>query len=910
MSIVNFAEPLRKKSMPMAPVVMVGQDNTARRLDYHKMVLDAMGVTDLSSLGKLKISGIVTPTPGLLVPRTDGLVSRQTTFGSVLRFKPGQVAGPRLLEKIGGTTNILKARSFPQLRPTGRGTGPVQVYSHSHSPHSYSHFPSILPIDVAYWSADWIVIADDTLVVLKRPNRFLMIIANRISFGNNVSIGWEMVDKPRPKKPPRPRTPVTPSQSIYMRGTSGTNGTEGIAGGPAPNGDHGAEIEIWTLNMTGTPDIVVAGQDGFKGGDGGYGSNGGKGAKGKNWTPRWGGLDCANGPGNGGNGGRGGRGGDGHIGGGGGNGGRFSFYAPQTIIKRYINGFYVEDSPGRGGEGGEPGPFGKGGRGGKPGNDRSRRPCVTSFGKWGKPGRDGKSGKHGGRGPDGQHQHDALRIQVIDQAAFLTAWSKPAIIYPPTPTEAKEGDTVTVNGKRFARTDTVIVDSVSCATTVSSDTLLTFIVGKLPGGRQKPVQVQQADGTLSNKATIHILPTMHHAASNDERSDSTPPARFRPSTWVTLVGTGFALGAHVRILNQHVTGTDVQYVDSNTLRFKLIRPTSTPRNSAGEVVNVRVILADGSASNSISIVLDTYRLLVLGDSLAWGQGLRDDLKFSAQVERHISEQQGDIGVYRDVLAHSGAVIGVNDTNVPVTLPGEVPTSYPTILQQISAFTGAKDTIDLILLAGGVNDIDVLDILLPTSTSDLKEKARQHCYEDMKFLLTTVTRKFPQAKVIVCGYFLIVSEDSDLRMLSMLLTGVGASLSRLVPGGWIVGGILSVKAKNKMIERTKTFADRSSIEIKKAVRDINATLEGGPRVHFAHPDFGSHNTIFASEAWLWGVEADLSAADHENQGGVAPQRAQNCALAGDAAPVYCSIASIGHPNVKGANEYARVITALL
>ena len=898
---VDFLTPLDKRIALAVPLIMSDKNQAARRLQYHKTALDAMGVTYLSSLGNLTISGVVTPTTGLLTPRRDGIVARQATFSSVVRIKPGRGTGPRILEKIGGVTDILKAKAFPL--PASRLPSPRPPF------HDLTYSLSFLPINVAYWAADWIEIADDTQVVLKQPHRWLVVIANRISFGNNVSIGWEMVDKPRPLKPGKPATPVTPPQSIYMAGTNGLNGTDGTDDDAAgPNGDHGAEIEIWTLDMQGTPDVVVSGQDGFKGGDGGDGGNGGNGAKGKNWTPSFGGLDCANGPGNGGNGGQGGRGGNGGSGGGGGNGGRYSLYAPQEVINRYLGGFYADASEGKGGDGGEPGLGGSGGNGGAPGDDRGFPfgPCSTSFGRRGARGSDGEPGVHGEKGPNGQYQRQAFSMQAIDEADFLTALSKPAI-HSLSPTETKENDIITVNGSHFARTDTVIVEGLPCVTTVSSDTLLTFKVGKVPGGRQKPVQVKQADGTLSNKGTLHVLPTLHHAEVNGLRSDTSDRPRFTPSTYVTLVGTGFAAGSHVRILDHHIAGADVQYLDSNTLKFKLIRPTSTPRNPNGEIVDVQVILSDGSASNAINIVLDTYRILVLGDSVQWGQGLRDDLKFSAIVEQHISTHLGGIGVYRDALGHSGAIIGRDDTHSDSTLPGEVPTSYPTILQQIAAFTGDKDTIDLVFLDGSINDIGVEDIVGPTATSNLTEKTRQHCYEDMKFLLEEVTNKFTKARVIVTGYYQIASEDSDVTMLAMLLVGVGIPLVGL-PTSMIVSGVLTAAAKQIIVDRCRTFAERSRIEQARAVQEVNSELGGEPRVIFAQPEFSPRNAIFAPDAWLWGLDGDLSAADDENDGGVAPHRLQDCAIAGDRAPVYCGIASIGHPNVEGAREYARVIIA--
>lgn len=902
MPIVNFIMPMRTRIALVTPLVMTDRSQAERRLEYHKIVLESMGVTDLAVLGKLPLSGFVTPTPGLLIPRRDGIVAREATFSAAVRIKTGGGTGPRLLERIGGITDILKAKAFPQPTPPSPRRRP------SSRPPTFSL--SVLPISVAYWAADWVEIADDTQVILMQPNRWLVIIANRITVGSNVNIGWEMFNKPRPPKPDKPATPATPDQSVYMSGTNGTRGTDGTDGGPGPDGDHGAEIEIWTLNMVGTLDVVVRGQDGFKGGDGGDGGNGGRGAKGKDWTPNLFGLDCANGPGNGGRGGHGDTGGDGGPGGGGGNGGRFSLYAPQAVIDSYASGFYVDATEGRGREGGDPGFGGKGGIGGSHGDDRGGAfgPCSTSFGQNGQRGNDGALGQRGLKGPDGRHQSMPFSLQAIDQADILTALSQPAI-ETVSPQEVEEGDTVTATGKRFAQTDVITLDDVLCPTTVSSDTLLTFTVGKVPGGRRKPVQVKQADGSLSNKGSLNVLPTLDHAESNGHRSDSSPPAHFRPNTIITLKGTGFAPEAHVKVIDHYVSGADVEYVDSNTLRVKLTRPTSTPRNPDGEHVDVQVILADGLASNAISIVLATYRIVVFGDSIQWGQGLRDDLKSSAIVDRHVSSQHGDVGVYRDVLAHSGAIIGVGNRSSPSALAGEVPASHPTILQQVFSFSGDKDKIDLILLDGGINDIGVEDIVGPTATSNLTDKVRTHCYEDMKELLTRVTSEYPNAKVIVTGYYQIVSDDSDVTLLATLLVGVGIPLVGL-PVSLIVGGVLTAAAKQVMVDRCRTFAERTAVEIPMAIQEINASLPNGPRVHFAQPNFGSRNAIFAPDAWIWGVEPPLSPQDDANSGGVASQRALDCAAAGNRASVYCGIASIGHPNVAGASEYARSIIALL
>jgi len=882
-----------RKIVPLEPVILNNAILMKRRLEFHKIALESLGVTYLSELvGTLQISGNVIPTPGLLFPDNIHTGHPTTTFSRAKRLKKGATSHTWRLENIGGVARILQAKPFP---------------ANPH-PRPYPHpYPHPIRVATAYWAADWIKIEDDTQVILMQPNSYLVIIANRITIGKNVTITWEMPQRTVPIKPSYiPPPPATPPKSTYMKGTPGRPGRKGTDGGPGHNGTDGPEIEIWTLKMTGTPDIVIPGQDGFTGGEGGDGGPGGNGAAGKDWTP--GPLgDCKNGPGNGGRGGRGGRGGDGGPGGDGGDGGRFSLYAPQEIINNFINSFLVHAAGGRNGYGGKGGKGGKGGRGGHHGKDRHWPHCPTDFGQDGQPGPDGASGHRGEEGSPGKLRQHPFSFQVIEEEDFLTALSKPAI-HSLTPYEVRQGDTVTVSGTRFSDTDVVVLNGVECATTVSSDTLITFIVGNVSGGNSF-VQVKQSDGTLSNKVSIQILPTIDYIVSEfgEIRSDSTPPGHFQPSSTIIIKGTGFAPGAYIKILDQYIQ--DVTYEDNNTLRANLIRPISTQRNVDGEEIDIQVLLQDDFESNSLKILLDTYHIVVFGDSIQWGQGLRDDLKFSSLVEQFIINHHGDIGVYRNIYAHSGAIIGVGDNNDLPSLGEEVPYSYPTILQQVDSFSGEKDKVDLILLDGGINDIGVNEIVSPVANSDLKTITHKYCYEDLKYLLERVTGKFNHATIIVTGYYQIVSEDSNLEMLALLLTGVGVSLLGL-PTSMVVGHILTQLAKDKMVERCATFAERSRIEISNAIDEVNGSLPGGPRVYFAQPAFKPQNAIFASDTWLWGVNPPLSPQDDDNSGGVASSREAECNAAGNRAPSYCKIASIGHPNVAGAQEYARKIIELL
>src|SRR5215510_2449522 len=110
------------------------------------------------------------------------------------------------------------------------------------------------------------------------------------------------------------------------------------------------------------------------------------------------------------------------------------------------------------------------------------------------------------------------------------------------------------------------------------------------------------------------------------------------------------------------------------------------------------------------------RMVVLGDSVLWGQGLNPEDKFYSLVQAALTgnlDPQSSV-----VLAHSGATIGVGVTTNVAAIDGEVPTSYPTILQQCESFTDSPESVDLVLMNGGLNDIDFRLILSPfTDTSD-------------------------------------------------------------------------------------------------------------------------------------------------------------------------------------------------
>jgi lysophospholipase L1-like esterase len=880
---------------------------TSERLQYHKAILESLGVTDLSSLGNLSISGAVVPQPGLTVPDPN-VLQGETIFQSALKIAPGANDGEDglPLEAAGGTARLLRVTpaSLERLSSTAItdgfrqdvGLSDMDLATIDSIPQPPTVGPdaalaslAIIPIDTAYWAATWINLASNTMVVFKQPCRYLTIITEKLTVGSNVTFTWERTLPPSPQQLPKPAPKPRAPTPDGLWGVTGEAGTGGLPGSRGPDGKTAPELEVWVLEMTGYPGFDLGGQRGFEGGRGQDGGDGGAGSNGRPELYDFFGF-CKSGPGNGGDGGPGGRAGDGGPGGNGGHGGRLALYAPQPVIAGYSKGFYISVDGGAPGPGGIPGNPGLGGEKGQVGYYSK---CPPSPDRPRYPGNSGPTGASGARGPDGQpggHYPEAsIGFHPIDADDFRRKLTEPAIMAL-SPNRVTQGNVVTVAGRNFSQGDIVLVEGVAAATTVVSDTMLTFEVPAVQGG-QRTAQVRQADGTLSNRATLYVLPVVNSAQES---------GRIAPGATVTLVGSGFAPGALVRVNEQEMP--DVIFIDPTRISFTLLRPSAVGGSSAGEQVSVKVVLADGTPSNEFTLVLDMFRMLVLGDSVQWGQGLAEHQKFYSLVQAGIKARMGNIGVDRTVLAHSGANIGVGDNRSLPPINGEVPTSYPTIIQQCDAFADHRETVDLILVDGGINDINVTKILNPTvSLADLRADIEKYCYRHMKVLLAKITDDFKTAKVVVTGYFPIVTEDTDLRLLETLLIAIGVRLAGPA-GGWAMS-----RVKGNLVNLCRTFSDQSRARLRAAVQETNNSLEGGPRIFFASPVFSRQNAVFATNPWLWGINGDSSPQDNL----VAGSRRTACNLNRSRTDLeICKRASIGHPNAKGAQEYAKAILAAL
>src|SRR5215216_3986683 len=110
--IVDTSIPLQNVDIisGIVPIDTTTAPETLARLQHHKAILESFGVNELSSLGKLSISGNVVPQAALLKPADKIFELEPTIFQSARRFT---VQGPAL-ETIGGTARLLKTIPFSE----------------------------------------------------------------------------------------------------------------------------------------------------------------------------------------------------------------------------------------------------------------------------------------------------------------------------------------------------------------------------------------------------------------------------------------------------------------------------------------------------------------------------------------------------------------------------------------------------------------------------------------------------------------------------------------------------------------------------------------------------------------------------------------------------------------------------
>ena len=329
-------------------------------------------------------------------------------------------------------------------------------------------------------------------------------------------------------------------------------------------------------------------------------------------------------------------------------------------------------------------------------------------------------------------------------------------------------------------------------------------------------------------------------------------------------------------------------------------------------------------------------MLVLGDSIMWGQGLLEQHKAWYQVKSWLKENTSR-DVRENVAAHSGAVVGVNDVPWSNDAPrdGEVSSAVPTVNHELDRALqsyASPSQVDLVLVDGCINDVDIRNLLnAANSSDDVKRMATEKCGMPMQALIRRVANSFPSAHVVVTGYFPIISEKTPNSLLMNAMARMfyqpGPKPAKQKPRD-LREGLIAV---------SRTWYQASNAELGNAVDRVTAELAAKgsrQRVVFVEIPFPPEFSFNAPETRLWGFNASflrkllavltlgrvtLKTNDEQQHQRVAScnelyqkpanekpnQRGER-----EYRRLLCRYASLGHPNRKGSAIYADAIVGKL
>ncbi len=347
-------------------------------------------------------------------------------------------------------------------------------------------------------------------------------------------------------------------------------------------------------------------------------------------------------------------------------------------------------------------------------------------------------------------------------------------------------------------------------------------------------------------------------------------------------------------------------------------------------------------------------MLSVGNSLMWGQGLRPENRFREIVRSRLTQEADP--VVELSMARSGAKLhpanNPNVDNFDITISNsldnppidpiyaasgftrEVPHPSLTSIRQLvdaekiltnAAPEAGPEDIRWILLDGGINDVGIEGILAPFEayndgyflsgwSSWILDQAKV-VQKEMEETLHEAMSLFPNAVIVVNGYFPIFSYHSIGSLTKIQSVGLLHGISNLV--------LTNPIGLDALASASTAWFAASNTHLRRAIRNV---LNEHPNrtILFARSQIEGSHTLFSPDTWLWGYDAipdDIpDTLDHWVQwlAGATPEdeviqeRIDRCNVlaqgAGEAIP--CRLASIGHPNIAGAHDYARSIIEAL
>ncbi|NNE99206.1 MAG: hypothetical protein HKN25_09330 [Pyrinomonadaceae bacterium] len=324
-----------------------------------------------------------------------------------------------------------------------------------------------------------------------------------------------------------------------------------------------------------------------------------------------------------------------------------------------------------------------------------------------------------------------------------------------------------------------------------------------------------------------------------------------------------------------------------------------------------------------------FEMLVVGDSLVAGQGLREQDKIYTLTKRWLEREV--FGGARKVnirnKSHSGSRLflsgkefkALNDAEKDFadSYHPEVNFSFPSSNTQIVVAKNeylaegkTANEIDLIMVSGGLTNIGSAYIVDPfKKNKKLRKRIDQSCNHMMFRFLDHASRTFPNALIAVLGYFPLVSKTSSTgKIYNAILELYGFPR----PTKPILNNIFTKQffkpLHKKMNKRSRIWIEESNKGLETAIDRLNQKHGKEKAVFIKSPiteaqSFGTKNSL------LFGMAKKGRAADF-----MYDVRKVECRKAIESVKDVklkfnrrrCELAGIAHPNVEGARAYAEVV----
>lgn len=322
-------------------------------------------------------------------------------------------------------------------------------------------------------------------------------------------------------------------------------------------------------------------------------------------------------------------------------------------------------------------------------------------------------------------------------------------------------------------------------------------------------------------------------------------------------------------------------------------------------------------------------MLVLGDSILWGQGLKTEHKSWYHVKVWLETTTGR-AVIEKVEAHSGAIIERSSAPETLTITNpEVGVAAPTLNEELDDAERfySNRLVDVVLVSGCANDVGTQNLLNATATEQIDEMTKAKCGLPMEKLLRRITTSFPAARVIVTGYYPFFSEKTRN---DFILKALVRRFFKIIPG---TPTLSSKELLARLTVNSNAWYRASNNALSQAVRNVNSDLHR-EQVMFAKIEFSPEHSFAAPQSRLWQFNRSpfrmvlvllsfgkiLLPTNDE----VRKQRSASCREFFKRQPsetdaqkkereqrqLLCRYAALGHPNRKGALLYAEAILKLL